>query len=62
MSIPIPKPSLCLEHLPAKMEEETLGRDTDKTQDMYKEGKSKRATEIRDYPKETIKNSWEWKE
>lgn len=44
------------------MEEETLGRDTDKTQDMYKEGKSKRATEIRDYPKETIKNSWEWKE
>lgn len=61
MSAPIPKPSLCLECLLAQDGGPTQRQRRSKAQGPGKE-KAKELTEIRDYLKETIINSWGWKE
>lgn len=61
MSTPIPKPSLCLGHLSAQDGRSTQEQRGGKAQGPRKE-KAKEQTEIRDYLKETITNSWGWKE
>lgn len=60
-STPIPKPSVCLQHYPA--------RDGGQHKAKMRKGsgpkekkKAKELTEIRAYLKETITNSWGWKE
>lgn len=57
----IPEPSLCLQHYPAQDGGQRKGKDEERLR-AQGEKKAKELTEIRAYLKETITNSWGWKE